>query len=93
MRPILEASFWRAKGFWLIRSCLEEEVLPPCEKAGIVFTAYSPLGSDHSPLLKNDVVLRIAEKYKITPANVLISFQVNTPNVNGEECHQAISAC
>ncbi|KAF8483809.1 Aldo/keto reductase [Russula ochroleuca] len=63
-------------------SCLEEEVLAACEKAGIVITAYSPLGSDQSPLLKNDVVLRLAEKYNITPANVLVSFQVNTPNVN-----------
>ena len=42
--------------------------------------------------MKNDVVLGIAEKYKITPANVLISFQVNTPNVNGEEYRQVISA-
>ncbi|KAH9956495.1 NADP-dependent oxidoreductase domain-containing protein [Russula dissimulans] len=41
-----------------------------------------PLGSDKSPLLKNEIVLRIAEKYEITPANVLVSFQVNTPNVN-----------
>jgi len=63
-------------------SCPEEEVLPACEKAGIVVTAYSPLGSDQSPLLKNPVVLRLAEKYNVTPANVLISFQVNTPNVN-----------
>jgi len=63
-------------------SCLEAEVLAPCEKAGIVITAYSPLGSDQSPLLKNDIVLRLAKKYEITPANVLVSFQVNTPNVN-----------
>jgi glycerol 2-dehydrogenase (NADP+) len=63
-------------------SCLATEVLAGCEKAGIVVTAYSPLGSDESPLLKNDVVIRIAEKYDITPANVLVSFQVNTPNVN-----------
>jgi len=62
-------------------SCLEVDVLAACEKAGIVVTAYSPLGSDKSPLLKNDVVLRLAEKYNISPANVLISFQVNTPNV------------
>jgi diketogulonate reductase-like aldo/keto reductase len=73
----------------LIRSCLATEVLAGCEKAGIVVTAYSPLGSDESPLLKNDVVIRIAEKYDITPANVLVSFQVNTPNVNGEEHLQA----
>jgi diketogulonate reductase-like aldo/keto reductase len=43
--------------------------------------------------LKNDVVLRLAEKYNITPANVLISFHVNTPNVTGEEYRQVISAC
>lgn len=78
---------------WRVRSCLEEDVLAACEKAGIVVTAYSPLGSDQSPLLKNDVVLRLAEKYKITPANVLVSFQVNTPNVNGEEYRQVIFAC
>jgi glycerol 2-dehydrogenase (NADP+) len=66
------------------RSCLQEDVLAACTKAGIVVTAYSPLGSDNSPLLKNDVVVGIAEKYKISPANVLVSFQVNTPNVNGQ---------
>jgi len=66
----------------LVRSCLATDVLAACEKAGIVLTAYSPLGSDASPLLTNDVVRRLAEKYNITPANVLVSFQVNTPNVN-----------
>ncbi len=69
----------------LVRSCLAEDALAASEKAGIVVTAYSPLGSEQSPLLKNDVVLRLAKKYNIAPANVLISFQVNTPNVNGEE--------
>jgi glycerol 2-dehydrogenase (NADP+) len=63
-------------------ACLQDDVLDACAKAGIVVTSYSPLGSDNSPLLKNDVVVRIAEKYKITPANVLVSLQVNTPNVN-----------
>ena len=67
-----------------IRFCLQDDVLAACTKAGIVVTAYSPLGSDNSPLLTNDVVVGIAEKYNITPANVLVSFQVNTPNVNGE---------
>lgn len=77
----------------LVRACLETEVLAACEKAGVVVTAYSPLGSDESPLLTNAVVVRIAEKYKITPANVLISFQVNTPNVNGKERLQAPTVC
>ena len=39
-----------------------------------------------SPLVKNDVVIRLTKNYKITPANVLISLQANTPNVNGREC-------
>ncbi|KAI0002167.1 Aldo/keto reductase [Russula compacta] len=63
-------------------ACLATGVLAASEKAGIVVTAYSPLGSDNSPLLKHETVLRLAEKYKITPANVLVSLQVNTPNVN-----------
>jgi glycerol 2-dehydrogenase (NADP+) len=63
-------------------SCLQEDVLAACAKAGIVVTAYSPLGSDNSPLLENAVVVDIAKKYNITPANVLVSLQVNTPNVN-----------
>ncbi|KAI9441674.1 Aldo/keto reductase [Lactarius indigo] len=41
-------------------SCLQDDVLDACTKAGIVVTSYSPLGSDHSPLLENDIVLRIA---------------------------------
>ncbi|KAH9036154.1 NADP-dependent oxidoreductase domain-containing protein [Lactarius pseudohatsudake] len=63
-------------------SCIQDDVLDACTRAGIVVTAYSPLGSDKSPLLKNDIVVRIAKKYDITPANVLVSLQVNTPNVN-----------
>ncbi|KAH9050932.1 NADP-dependent oxidoreductase domain-containing protein [Lactarius deliciosus] len=63
-------------------SCIQDDVLGACTRAGIVVTAYSPLGSDKSPLLKNDIVVRIAKKYDITPANVLVSLQVNTPNVN-----------
>ena len=51
---------------------------------GIVVTAYSPLGSDNSPLLKNDVVVSLAEKYSVSPANILVSFHANTPNVNGK---------
>ncbi|KAG8928673.1 hypothetical protein FRC02_006618 [Tulasnella sp. 418] len=51
-----------------------------CEEKGIVMTAYSPLGSDNSPLLKNETVTELAEKYKVHPANILISLWANTPN-------------
>ncbi|KZV66476.1 Aldo/keto reductase [Peniophora sp. CONT] len=63
-------------------SCLQSDVLAAAAEKGIVITAYSPLGSDNSPLLKNDVVVSIAEKYKVSPANILVSFHANTPNVN-----------
>ncbi|KAG9003432.1 hypothetical protein FRB93_011055 [Tulasnella sp. JGI-2019a] len=49
---------------------------------GIVITAYSPLGSDGSPLLANEVVVKIAEKHKVHPANVLISLWANTDNTS-----------
>lgn len=46
-------------------------------------TSYSPLGSDNSPLLSNPVITKIAEKYKIAPAAVLVSFQANHPKRTG----------
>jgi len=62
-------------------SCTQTEVVDFCTKKGIVITAYSPLGSDNSPLLKNEIVNRLAEKYKVQPANILVSLQANKPNV------------
>lgn len=52
-----------------------------CAKKGIVVTAYSPLGSDNSPLLTNEVVTKLASKYNVQPANILISLQANKPGV------------
>lgn len=39
-----------------------------------IVTAYSPLGSTDSPLFKNENVLKIAEKYNVSPAQILISW-------------------
>ena len=75
--------------FGLHSSCLQDDVLEACAAKGIVITAYSPLGSDNSPLLANEVVTRIAEKHGVSSANVLVSFQANTPNVNGTPFHDA----
>jgi glycerol 2-dehydrogenase (NADP+) len=63
-------------------SCPQEDVVNFCREKGIVLTAYSPLGSDNSPLLQNEVVKKIADKYNSTPANILISLQANRPGVN-----------
>jgi len=51
-------------------SVVEESI-----KRGIALTAYSPLGSNESPLMTNEIILGIAKKHDVGPANVLISFQ------------------
>ncbi|KAG5717002.1 Protein GCY, partial [Termitomyces sp. T112] len=53
-----------------------------CRERNIVVTAYSPLGSDNSPLLTNEIVKKIAAKHNVQPANVLVSLQANRPGVN-----------
>lgn len=61
-------------------SCHQPEIRELCAEKGIVVTSYSPLGSDNSPLLKNETVKKIAEKHSVHPANILISLQANLPN-------------
>lgn len=63
-------------------SCPQSDLVDFCRKKGIVVTAYSPLGSDNSPLLQNEDVKKVADKYNSTPANILISLQANRPGVN-----------
>ncbi|KAK4687054.1 hypothetical protein P7C73_g3062, partial [Tremellales sp. Uapishka_1] len=55
----------------------ELELYAYCKSKGIVLEAYSPLGSTGSPLSKDPELLAIAEKYKVTPATILISWHVN----------------
>jgi glycerol 2-dehydrogenase (NADP+) len=64
-------------------SCPQDDVVEYCQSKGIVLTAYSPLGSDNSPLLKNETVTKIAQKYGVQPANVLISLHANKPMRTG----------
>ncbi|KZS87258.1 Aldo keto reductase [Sistotremastrum niveocremeum HHB9708] len=63
-------------------SCPQEELVAYCISKGISVTAYSPLGSDNSPLLKNPVVNKIATAHGVSPANILISLQANRPHVS-----------
>ncbi|KAK3819504.1 MAG: NADP-dependent oxidoreductase domain-containing protein [Benniella sp.] len=52
----------------------QQELLDYCNSKGIHLTAYSPLGSTDSPLIKRDEVTKIAEKHKSSNANVLIAW-------------------
>ncbi|KAF9484998.1 Aldo/keto reductase [Pholiota conissans] len=61
--------------------CTQQEIVDFCRSKGIVLTAYSPLGSNDSPLLTNPLVTKLAEKYSVQPANILISLQANKSGV------------
>ncbi|KAG0346800.1 hypothetical protein BG004_000787, partial [Podila humilis] len=52
------------------------ELLDFCKSKGIHLTAYSPLGSTDSPLIKRDEVSKIAQKHNSNNANVLIAWGV-----------------
>lgn len=48
-----------------------------CDSKGIILEAYSPLGSNDSPLHEDPVVKEVADKHGVSPATVLISYQVS----------------
>lgn len=54
----------------------QPNLLKYCKEKGIVLEAYSPLGSTNSPLLKDETLVKLAEKYNVDPANILISWAV-----------------
>ncbi|QRW01506.1 aldo/keto reductase family protein [Ceratobasidium sp. AG-Ba] len=59
-------------------SCPQTALVEFCRSKGIVLTAYSPLGSDNSPLLKNEIVTKIAAQHNVHPARILVSLWANT---------------
>ena len=62
----------------------QDELIDFCKSQDIMVTAYAPLGSFDRPdimkmkdepiLIKNPLVLDIAEKHNITPAGVLLAW-------------------
>ncbi|KIY68527.1 Aldo/keto reductase [Cylindrobasidium torrendii FP15055 ss-10] len=62
-------------------SCTQKELVALCIEKGIAVTAYSPLGSDNSPLLTNPIVEKLAKAHDASPANILVSYQANRPGV------------
>jgi glycerol 2-dehydrogenase (NADP+) len=45
-----------------------------CRKKGIVFVAYSPTGRD--PVRSDPTILALAEKYSVSPAQVILAWHV-----------------
>ncbi|KAJ7064645.1 Aldo/keto reductase [Mycena amicta] len=52
----------------------QHKLLAYLRSKGIHPQAYSPLGSSGSPLMKDEVVLELAEKYGLQPTDVLIGY-------------------
>lgn len=52
----------------------QQEIVDFCRERGIHITAYSPLGSTGSPLMKNEIVTQIAKEAAVPPGTVLLSY-------------------
>jgi len=52
----------------------QQEIVDFCNSKGIHVTAYSPLGSTGSPMMKEKSILDVAEKRGVSPACVLLSY-------------------
>jgi len=52
----------------------QQEIVDFCKLKGIHITAYSPLGSSGSPMLKEPPIVEVAKKRNVTPASVLLSY-------------------
>lgn len=54
----------------------QHELLKFCSSLDIVMEAFSPLGSTNSPLFHLKEIVEMAEKYKVTSAQILLSWGV-----------------
>ncbi|ORZ01317.1 NADP-dependent oxidoreductase domain-containing protein [Syncephalastrum racemosum] len=52
----------------------QQKLFDYCNSKGIHLSAYSPLGSTDSALMKDETLLKIAESRKKTPAHVILSW-------------------
>lgn len=54
----------------------QQDIVDLCKSKGILITAYSPLGSTNSPLMKDERVVKIAKEAGCSPGNVLLSYHI-----------------
>lgn len=52
----------------------QQEIVDFSKAKGIHITAYSPLGSSGSPMLRSKAVVEVAKKRDVKPAAVLLSY-------------------
>jgi glycerol 2-dehydrogenase (NADP+) len=66
----------------------QQEIVDLCKAKGIHITAYSPLGSSGSPMLKANAVVNISKTKKVTPAAVLLSYHRKLSNARKSEIYR-----
>lgn len=63
------------------------------EQIGMLVTAYSPLGNTNplyaendkaAPIVKHKTIVKLAEKYSATPAQILISLQIAVSTIDNK---------
>ncbi|KAJ9494747.1 H/ACA snoRNP pseudouridylase subunit [Exophiala xenobiotica] len=54
----------------------QQEIVDYCNEKGIHITAYSPLGSTGSPMMKDPHVVKLAEEKGTTPGCILLSYHI-----------------
>jgi diketogulonate reductase-like aldo/keto reductase len=54
----------------------QQEIVDYCKEKDIHVTAYSPLGSTGSPLMKDPHVVKLAEQKRTTPGSILLSYHI-----------------
>lgn len=68
----------------------QNDVVSLCKEKGIHIMSYSPLGSTGGPLFKEPAILKVAEKHKVEPAAVLLSwhskFSCSLPSLHDWVC-------
>ncbi|KAK5148879.1 NADP-dependent oxidoreductase domain-containing protein [Cryomyces antarcticus] len=58
----------------------QQDVVDFCRPKGIHITAYSPLGSTGSPLMKDEAIQEVAKRHSVSAGAVLLSYHVARGN-------------
>ena len=53
-----------------------QELIDFCHSKNIAVQAWSPLGGDGAPILKNETILSLAEKYNKTPVQIILRWNI-----------------
>lgn len=55
----------------------DEETIKTCQHLGLALIAYAPLATFDEKLMKNDIVLKLAEKYQKSPNQIALRWGID----------------